>query len=671
RRLIVLGSYGSWWVHNVSNGYRRATFSSPDGRPESAALSSNGAFVAMASRSHVHVLNATSGKSHTVIPWPDVQALVFQHARGRGVPTLAGVDGQGRIHQWRGRGAPVDVGSSGLNGIRSMDLHSDGRTLALGDRRGGVEVWDLNSGRQQGNWSLGDTVRALSVAPDGRSVFALSDESHASRLPIGGGSAEQVLSGQEGEIHALLTAGQRQPFAITAGEDKSAHFWWLSSGKNFARLIPLKQGWAVISPEGYFDGALEGKSEDRLDAIIWEVEKTSLPLDGFMESYYRPALLGYLLAGKQVTETPVTRISEELPIPPTVTLVEPSGSSRSSQSPLRVVLELEDQGSGIEKQRLFLNNKVLDAQSAETQVIAASGNTPARWRVTYSVPLVSGENRLKAVGFGKHAIEGAAAEATIHHQPSRPGPKPNIHILTVGINRYKNPDLDLNFGVPDAKGVLEFFTKHSRQLDAPVTPMEIYDNKATKKGILNALESLESTNPEDIVLIYFAGHGDTRKGEWYFIPHDLTVPHRDDYLRRGGISSSILQLMIAKIGAHKVVTIIDACKSGAAVDRFSTFKDQRSFALLSRAAGIHIAAGATAKQNAGELDTLGHGLFTFAILKGLNGDADSRPKNGRITISEVFGFIKEAVPKLSRKHGIPRQNPVINSKGSDFQLLRH
>ena len=88
---------------------------------------------------------------------------------------------------------------------------------------------------------------------------------------------------------------------------------------------------------------------------------------------------------------------------------------------------------------------------------------------------------------------------------------------------------------------------------------------------------------------------------------------------------------INKAPALKRVVVYDTCQSGGAVAvaglSRNPFEFQRAFETCRRSTGCHVIAAATASQNAEEIDDLGHGALTYALLAGL-GAVDRGPLKG-------------------------------------------
>jgi len=73
------------------------------------------------------------------------------------------------------------------------------------------------------------------------------------------------------------------------------------------------------------------------------------------------------------------------------------------------------------------------------------------------------------------------------------------------------------------------------------------------------------------------------------------------------------------------------------------------------------------EQFATEFEQIGHGVFTYALLQGLNGDA---PNNGKqITINELKAYLEVQVPELSKKYKGISQYPASYGFGNDFPII--
>ncbi len=212
----------------------------------------------------------------------------------------------------------------------------------------------------------------------------------------------------------------------------------------------------------------------------------------------------------------------------------------------------------------------------------------------------------------------------------------------------------------------------SGKLYKNIQTVSIYDNQATRLRILATLEELSTRiNQEDVFIFYYAGHGSMVDQRFYFVPTEISRLYDERALNKEAIEASILQEKFSHIKALKQLIIMDACQSGGSVELLATrgAGEEKAIAQLSRSAGIHVMASAGSEQFATEFASLGHGLFTAVLIRGLQGEADGAPKDGKVTIYELKSFIDDQVPEQSRKLKGNSQYPYTFSRGQDFPLV--
>ena len=123
-------------------------------------------------------------------------------------------------------------------------------------------------------------------------------------------------------------------------------------------------------------------------------------------------------------------------------------------------------------------------------------------------------------------------------------------------------------------------------------------------------------------------------------------------------------------------------------ERIGRFAQLRALKDLNKKTGVHVFAATRSDQQAPEFSELGHGLLTYTLLQALeksgNGHrlADTTPRDGKVTVSELRAFVSYLVPKLGHElmrrvlgreqetNGVPFDpiTPVVGSFGNDFVL---
>ena len=143
--------------------------------------------------------------------------------------------------------------------------------------------------------------------------------------------------------------------------------------------------------------------------------------------------------------------------------------------------------------------------------------------------------------------------------------------------------------------------------------------------------------------------------------------HGPRFWRRDTRSSNELVGLIRKIRPQKVLVLIDACKAGAVLVAFRGFEDRKALVQLSPSTRVHVIAASTNSQLAKEVKDLGHGVFTYTLLEGLNGKA--APRGEAVTVRKLMGYVEENLPEITKKYKQEAQYPVVDSRGMDVPLV--
>jgi uncharacterized caspase-like protein len=209
--------------------------------------------------------------------------------------------------------------------------------------------------------------------------------------------------------------------------------------------------------------------------------------------------------------------------------------------------------------------------------------------------------------------------------------------------------------VNDARGIVEAFEAQKGEVYHRVMSRLIADTeplKPTSETILDNLRFLLQAKPEDLAILFLAGHGmKNARGDFYFMPAAAEVTGEHEFNATRAISGS--QLQWAMEVPLKRFVFVDACKSGDVgadlVKLAREFKDNRVLIITSR----------EGNKPSEEADSLKHGLFTYALIKGLEGDADLIGSDGKVSTIELIAYVSDKVSALTQH----RQNPVFWAPG--------
>ncbi len=396
--------------------------------------------------------------------------------------------------------------------------------------------------------------------------------------------------------------------------------------------------------------------------MAWIANQAALPIDNFSQRYYEPGLLAKDFAERPAfASQPTAAVSDGIFLPPQTTItVAPGGPYQLGQA-IDVTVNAEDRGGNIGTIRLFHNGKLVPGDFA-TLHDETRNNVKVRQAV-YRVQLTAGSNIFEALAVSDQGIDGVPVSATV----TAPGTRalPTLHIVTIGINKYKDARLDLNYGVPDALAVLKAFNVSTASVFAKIVEYRLTDDAASRQNILDLMKGLRGVRADDEVVIFYAGHGEIFNNQWYLIPYDVNLASDAD-AERSSISASELRDAIVHIGAERIMIFVDACKSGGSIETLASALDRKVLREVAREAGVAILAATRRDQLAAELPSLGHGAFTYVVLEGLAGRADRDPADGQITVSKILRYSIETLPAMTEKLGSLPQVPVAYQRGTDF-----
>jgi uncharacterized caspase-like protein len=245
--------------------------------------------------------------------------------------------------------------------------------------------------------------------------------------------------------------------------------------------------------------------------------------------------------------------------------------------------------------------------------------------------------------------------------------------VIVGVSEYSDSRIpSLRYATADAKYFYNWLVSADGGRYAPQNVKLLLDKNATGRNIKDALFNwLRQAIEEDIVLIYFAGHGSPDSPDspenLYLLPYDTQY---DNIAATGFPMWDVETALKRFIKAKRVVVMADACHSGGVGEAFDVAR--RS----TRAIGVNpittrleklskIGDGVAVISASGEDQTSqegnqwggGHGVFTFFLMEGLKGGADYNSDHN-VSLGELIPYLSEQVRRATRS----AQSPTVAGK---------
>lgn len=449
----------------------------------------------------------------------------------------------------------------------------------------------------------------------------------------------------------------------------------VKTGELLSTTVVDKAGeWMTYTPDGYYTG-----TDAAINQFVHFADGLNVySLDQVSNTFYRPDLIAARLQGEDISkDTREETFAQVLSTgePPLVSFVNPPASSKSRD--ITVNFTAQDQGGGVGSVYLKINGKVIQLADGSRKLALegtktdtgkkSNGNT-----MTFShlLTLQNGENAIEAYATNSAGkIESRHASTKIAWQGK--SAKPNLYVLSVGVNKYRDKSLWLQYSVPDAESISKAFGGQKTSLYQNIYTRELFDGDVTKEGLTAQFADLASkVNADDVFILFIAGHGTTNQktGDYYFIPSNFRYTGADAIISQGVSKEDILKYM-SSIKAGKTLIMLDTCNSGAFTNdkAMRGFVEKSALERLVRSTGQAVLTAASEEQSAME-GYNGHGIFTFVLLEALSGNAD-RDKDGYLTLNELASYIEEQVPELSYKKWGYEQVPMKELRKQDFPIV--
>jgi|CXWL01.1.fsa_nt_gi tetratricopeptide (TPR) repeat protein len=175
----------------------------------------------------------------------------------------------------------------------------------------------------------------------------------------------------------------------------------------------------------------------------------------------------------------------------------------------------------------------------------------------------------------------------------------------------------------------------------------------------------------DRLFIYLAGHGDAIDEEQFFyLAYDCNpAGDKNNYLVGGAVQLYNLKLKIAKETAKgvEVYFIMDACRSNE-LPGGTEGQGFLNAAISEKRVGeiIMLATGAGQESLEDASIGSGHGLFTYYLIDGLTGAADSLGiVDNKITLEEIKKYVDKNVPAIAQQRFKRKQDPFFYGENSE------
>lgn len=483
------------------------------------------------------------------------------------------------------------------------------------------------------------------------------------------------------------TFGEAGQYVLTGSNDYTVKVWNRRAGYEICTLVSIgEKDWVVSTPDGLFDA-----SPGAMNSMYFVVQTDIIELEQLKARYYEPGLLSKLFG---LNKDPIRMVHKQtaMELYPDMT-----ATISADKQHLQVHLVPCNMG-GIGQLSLFVNDKEVaeDANPMRADSLSIDLTPFAAWY------LPNGPSKLRLRAYNKAGWLKSAPLEIEHQLPATargngsntdPAPalgkgKPALHCIIVGTSDYAGAKLDLKYADKDASCFAQALRAAGARLFGDKVNITLLNTDAadksrqdvsSKAAIMKAFEATAKANSQDILVVYFSGHGvnygTAENGQFHYLTKDIASENLSDPVIRQNytISTEELTEWIKKSPALKQVMILDACNAGKVVEDLAAGRKDlsstqvRAIDRMKDRTGMFILTGAAADKVSYEAGQYGQGLLTYSLLQGMSGLALTPDK--RVDVMTLFQYSRDHVPDLAKGIG-GIQTPILAfpASGASFDI---
>ena len=275
----------------------------------------------------------------------------------------------------------------------------------------------------------------------------------------------------------------------------------------------------------------------------------------------------------------------------------------------------------------------------------------------------SGNTQRQTVSVVRQPADNVARFAALNPVSLKARPPRDAVAIIIGIQDYRRVS-KADFANNDAR---RFYDYAIRGLGVPAENIKLLlDDKADDIEILGAFKNwlpLKTRKGLTDVYVFYSGHGypSDDGASLYFLPHGVDR----QFLDRSAIKQSDIVQALQAVVPKSVTLFLDACYSGQSRTGETLLAGARPIAIQPKAStfpsNFTVLSASAPEQIASSSPELKHGIFSYFLMKGMEGEADQN-KDGVITVQEMQSYLSDSVGRKAMSLSRTQQPQVVGDQ---------
>lgn len=566
--------------------------------------------------------------------------------------------------------------SSGLDEKRKKSIPNSAKVF---NAKTGLEKYTITSHKGFVNYA--------SFSNDGKYIVTASDDGTSIVIDFNSGKTLFILKSPHNKGVLFAKFSDNDKYIATIGDHNKIDYWDAKTGKYlFTRFFLTNNDYLEYDQNYRFDG-----SPTAIKNLYFVCGMEIIDLTQVKGALYQPNLVARILNGENLDHLPKLDDIEICGVSP---IVEPIDKKDG-----KFYYKIIPRKGGVGDIDIFINSILRETINSNSLKLI-NGN----YEIKINDELIN-ENQIQ----GEELSISIVAKTKVNGINSRdvvsvveeksdeiPKRKPEIFAMMIGIDDYRGEGLDLNYASKDAidlQKVMELSAKKIFNFDG-INRVHFYTlvNKKDRtiigitpdrNNILTTIDKVErESNPEDIFLIFFAGHGVIIENKLNLLTSEASLEQSPNF---SGITTQEILEKLSKIKASKRILFLDACHSGAAINDLEikalvgkrdvedlNSKSQREKELdrIANKSGLAIITASSSDQVANELPQYEHGLLTYSLLNTMLNEPNSLDKDNQLQLEDWLRETEKMVARLRNDQSTQKFVPLNYSIGKIDEEVR-